>query len=332
MRHLVCLSETCDNVSIMTTSGTDHSISPFDRRLVRFHRERAATDFERYDFLFREIAARICDRLIDVARRFPLALDLGCHGGELAEATRTSGKVERLVSTDLSLAMARRAARQEGAAVAAADEEALPFASASFDLVLSNLSLHWVNDLPGTLLQVRGVLKPDGLFLGAMLGGETLREMRKAFLEAESEIEGGASPRVSPFADVRDGGALLQRAGFALPVVDRDEITVTYPNALALMRELRGMGETNALRTQRHGLTRRETLLRAAAIYEKHFGQPDGRVPACFQVIYLTGWAPHASQQKPLRPGSATARMAQALGTEERTASDIAPLPKKRMT
>ena len=161
-----------------------------------------------------------------------------------------------------------------------------------------------------------------------MLGGETLRELRESLLGAEIEIEGGASPRISPFTDVRDAGGLLQRAGFSLPVVDRDEITVTYPNALALMRDLRGMGETNAVHARRSGLSRRATLLRAAAIYEERFANANGRIPATFQIVYLTGWTPHASQQQPLRPGSAGTRLADALDTEEISAGESAPRPK----
>lgn len=298
----------------------------FDRRMARRHRERAATSLEGHDFLFREVAERLIDRLEDTTRRFPLALDLGCRDGMLGRLLGERGGIERLFQCDFSLALARQARKL----AVTADEEALPFADGSFDLILSNLNLHWVNDLPGALIQARRALKPDGLFLGAMLGGETLHELRASLLEAEIEIEGGASPRVSPFADVRDAGGLLQRAGFALPVVDRDEITVTYADALALMRDLRGMGETNAVHARRRGFSRRATLLRAAAIYEERFAQEDTRITATFQVIYLTGWAPHESQQKPLRPGSTAARLADALGGEERPAGDKVPRPPRR--
>jgi SAM-dependent methyltransferase len=199
----------------------------------------------------------------------------------------------------------------------AADEELLPFAERSFDLVLSNLSLHWVNDLPGALLQINHALKPDALFLGAMLGGETLYELRQSLLQAEAELESGAGPRVSPFAQIQDGAALMQRAGFALPVNDVDTITVTYPNALKLMDDLRGMGESNAVTERRKAWSRRETLLHAAQIYEETYGDADGKVPATFQVIYLTGWRPDASQPLPLRPGQHRSSLAEALGTEE---------------
>ena len=198
-----------------------------------------------------------------------------------------------------------------------ADEEALPFAAQRFDLVLSAMSLHWVNDLPGTLIQIARILKPDGLFLGAMLGGATLWQLRQALAAAESEIEGGLSPRVSPFADLRDAAGLLQRAGFALPVADGETIEVEYDNALDLMRELRAMGESNLVAERRRGLARRTTLLRAAEIYRERFAQPSGRIAASFEVLFLHGWAPHDSQPKPLRPGSARHRLAEALGTTE---------------
>jgi SAM-dependent methyltransferase len=200
----------------------------------------------------------------------------------------------------------------------------LPFADASFDLVVSGLSLHWVNDLPGALIQVRRALRPDGLFLAALLGGDTLIELRQALVEAETEVEGGASPRVSPFLDVREAGALLQRAGFSLPVVDLDTITVTWPDALALMKDLRGMGEANAVLERKKSFTRRGTLLSAAAGYQARHGDAEGRIPATFQIVYLTGWAPHDSQQRPLRPGAATSRLADALDVAEVSAGEKA--------
>lgn len=295
----------------------------FDRTLLRQRRDRAATGLGGHDFLFREIGERLAERLEDVTRRFPRALDLGCHSGLLADACVTRGGIETLVQCDLSPAMAQAAARN-GWATLAADEEALPFAAGSFDLVLSVLGLHWVNDLPGALIQIRHALKPDGLFLGALLGGETLKELRTALMEAELAEEEGASPRISPFADIRDAGGLLQRAGFALPVADMDRITVTYPNALALMRELRGMGETNVLHARRRTPARRATLLRAAAIYEEKFADADGRLPATFEVITLTAWAPHPDQPQALRPGSAQTRLAEALDSEEITTGDKA--------
>ncbi len=313
----------------------DERIEVFDRRAVRRHRERAANTLATHDFLLREVADRLAERLDDMTRRFPLALDLGCHDGALARALagqEDRGGIETIIQADLSPAMAGKAAGS-GQPALAADEEALPFATAAFDAVFSLLSLHWVNDLPGALVQVRRALKPDGLFLAAMLGGETLKELRAALTEAEVEVEGGAGPRVSPFADLRDLGALLQRAGFALPVADVDDIEVSYPDALKLMADLRGMGETNAVADRRKGFSRRATLMRAAALYAERHAGSDGRLPATFQVIYLTAWAPHESQPQPLAPGSAKARLSAALESEERSAGETAdPQAPKRKT
>ena len=292
----------------------------FNRRVVRAHRDRAAPLLDDHGFLLDEVGERLADRLTDVKRRFPFALDLGCHGGGMGKLLAGRGGIETLVQCDLSVEMARRA----GGLNLAADEEALPFADSSFDLVLSCLSLHWVNDLPGALSQVRRALKPDGLFLAAMLGGETLGELRAALAEAESACEGGLSPRVSPFADVRDAGALLQRAGFALPVVDSDTITVSYAEPLKLMRDLRLMGEVNALLERRKGFTRRATIMDAAARYRDMFGDDEGRVPATFQALTMTAWAPDPSQPKALAPGSAKARLAEALDTREIPAGEKA--------
>ncbi|RMD62753.1 MAG: methyltransferase domain-containing protein [Alphaproteobacteria bacterium] len=308
---------------------TSDAIRVFDRRAVRRHRDRAAAGLARHDFLLREVAERVADRLDDITRRFPLALDLGCHHGVLAEILGPRGGIETLIQCDLSPTLARAAAAT-GRPSLVADEEALPFAAGCLDLVLSVLSLHWVNDLPGALLQIRRALRPDGLFLGAMLGGRTLSELRTVLMEAELAEEGGVSPRVSPFADVRDVGNLLMRAGFALPVVDVDVIPVTYPDVLTLMRELRGMGESNAVAARRRGLTRRATLARAAALYAERFAGPDGRLPVTFEVLYLTAWTPAPDQPRPLRPGSARARLADALRTAERPAGDKVPAKPER--
>lgn len=288
----------------------------FDRRAVRAHRDRAARAPDGHAFLHREVAARLAERLDEVRRDFPATLELGCHRGALSELLARRVGIETLVATDLSPACAARVRdAAPGAMMLAGDEEALPIAGASFDLVASCLALHWVNDLPGALIQARRALRPDGLFLAALFGGATVRQLRQAMMEAEIEVEGGASPRVSPFVEVRDAGALLQRAGFALPVVDRDEITVAYESPLALMKDLRLMGEANAMRDRRAGFSRRETLLRAAAIYQEASRGADGRIQAGFEIIYLTGWAPDPSQPKPLRPGSAQTHLADALGS-----------------
>jgi len=300
------------------------SATLFDRRAWRLHRERAARSGGA-DFLHVEIAERIVDRLDDVGRKFRMALDLGSHNGALSRGLAQRQGIERVVAAEPALAFLAHTA----AMPVAADPELLPFRDASFDLAVSALALHWVADLPGTLIQLRRVLRPDGLFLGAMLGGITLAELRTALLEAELIEEGGASPRVSPTADLRDAAALLQRAGFAMPVADADTITVTYPDALALMRDLRAMGETNALSARRRTPLRRSTLARAVAVYGERFGLPDGRITASFEILFLTGWAPDASQPKPLQPGSATHRLADALGTVEISAGGRAAPPDK---
>ena len=302
------------------------SFEVFNRQTVRRHRDRAAPRLNDHDFLFRETAEQLCDRLLDIKRAFPVALDLGCHTGQLARVLRAGdgsggpGGIETLIQCDLSPAMAKRA----GPLVLAADEEALPFYGATFDLIISNLSLHWVNDLPGALAQIRRALKPDGLFLASMLGGETLAELRRALAEAEIAEEDGLSPRVSPMAEVRDLGGLLLRAGFALPVADTDTLTVMYEDPMKLMADLRAMGETNAVAESRKGFTRRGTLMAAVARYSELFAADGGRVPATFQVITLTGWAPDPSQQQPLAPGSAKTRLADALDTVEIPAGEKA--------
>jgi SAM-dependent methyltransferase len=314
----------------MTEPPPADLIEVFDRRAVRAHRDRAAAVLEAHDFLLTAVAAHLAERLDDIKRVFPRALDLGCHAGQLAPHLETRAGIETLIQSDLSPVMARAAlarntlARNGGGIALAADEEWLPFKAESFDLIMSCLSLHWTNDLPGTLAQIRRALKPDGLFLAALLGGETLKELRQALSEAEIAEEGGMSPRVSPFADVRDAGNLLQRAGFTLPVADLDTITVSYPHALKLMADLRGMGETNATRERRKNFTRRNTILTAAARYLDLFGDPEGRIPATFQIVYLTAWAPHPDQQKPLKPGSAETRLANALDSAEIAAGDKA--------
>ena len=289
-------------------------VSVFDRRQVRRQRDRAAATLDGHSFLFDEVADRMADRLLDVARRFPLALDLGCRTGTLGRHLGGRGGIERLIHCDLSPEMARRA----GGEAVAGDEEALPFAAKTFDLVLSNLSLHWVNDLPGALVQINHALKPDGMLLATMLGGETLNELRRCFMDAEIAEEGGAGPRVSPFADVRDAGSLLQRAGFALPVVDFDTITVTYADPFKLLADLRGMGETNATLARRRTATRRATIMKAMELYRERFAGPDGRVSATFQILTLTAWRPHESQQKPLARGTGRASLADTLRSDSK--------------
>ena len=292
----------------------------FDRQTVRLRRDRFAQDYSEFNFLKAEVSRRLADRLDDIARKFPLAADIGCHGGEMGDLLASRDDVEFVIKSDLSEAFARRV---KGCRIVA-DEEFLPLGAESLDLAVSALSLHWTNDLPGALLQIRQALKKDGLFLGAVFGGETLKELRQSFLQAELEKTGGVSPRVSPFVDIRDAGNLLQRAEFALPVTDVETITVDYPDAFALMRDLRGMGEANALRARRTSFTGRSTFMLAADNYQRIYGSDDGRIPATFQIVFMTGWAPHESQQKPLRPGSAKARLADALETIEFPAGEKA--------
>jgi SAM-dependent methyltransferase len=294
----------------------------FDRALLRARRRRAAA-MGPATFLIDRVAEDLADRLGAVLRTFALALDLGTPSGAVRAALGGLGSVETIVAAD-SLAPARMTPADlppEGPTVVA-DEEALPFGDATFDLVVSALALQGVNDLPGTLVQIRRALKPDGLLLAALIGGETLTELRQSFAAAESEMEGGISPRVAPFGDVRDLGALLQRAGFALPVTDADRVTVRYDSAFALMHDLRRMGATNALIERRRAPLRRATLMRTAEIYAARFADGDGRVRATFDIVWLSGWAPHPDQQQPLKPGSAQARLADVLGTREVSAGE----------
>ena len=282
----------------------------FDRALLRRRRQRAAA-LGPATFLLDRVADDLAERLATVLRRFELAVDLGTPGAAVRAALARLESVGSIVAADVMPDATR------GEIFVAADEAALPFGDATIDLVVSALALQFVNDLPGVLVQIRRALKPDGLLLAALLGGETLTELRQSFAEAESDIEGGASPRVAPFADLRDLGALLQRAGFALPVTDVDRVTVRYDFVFGLMHDLRRMGATNALLARRRTPLKRATLQRMAEIYAQRFADDDGRMRATFEIIWLSGWAPHPDQQQPLKPGSAKARLADALGTRE---------------
>jgi len=289
----------------------------FDRALLRRRRRRAAA-LGPATFLLDRVAADLAERLTTVLRRFELAVDLGTPGNAVRTALARLESVGKIVAADVMPDAAR------GEIFIATDEEALPFGDATLDLVVSALALQFVNDLPGVLVQVRRALKPDGLLLAALLGGETLTELRQSFAEAESDIEGGVSPRVAPFADLRDLGALLQRAGFALPVTDVDRVTVRYDSVFGLMHDLRRMGATNALLARRRTPLKRATLQRMAEIYAQRFADDDGRLRATFEIVWLSGWAPHPDQQQPLEPGSAKARLADALGTREISAGEKA--------
>lgn len=286
----------------------------FDRKLLRQRLARAARHGDPPLFLLERAGAEMGDRLAAIERRFSPMLIMGAAPALIARALRPAAG---LGGPCFAMRSAPETAAPHGGLDFVGDEELLPVREGAFGLIVSGLSLQLANDTPGALVQIRRALKPDGLFLGAVLGGLSLTELREAFLAAEMEREGGASPRVAPMADIRDYGALLQRAGFALPVADSDAVTVTYASPLALMQDLRAMGAANALLARRRMPLRRATLLRALEIYRERFDAGDGRVKATFEVIHLAGWGPHESQQKPLRPGSAAARLADALGVEE---------------
>lgn len=295
----------------------------FDRSLLRAHRRRGLR-LGPETFLLDRVAEDFADRLQAVVRRFDLALDFGTPTAAVRAALLRNGAISTMIALD-PIIDATNLSGDYAAAVASrvvADAEALPFADNVLDLVVSGLFLQAVNDLPGVLVQIRRALKPDGLLLAALLGGETLTELRQSFAIAESELEGGVSPRVAPFPDLRDMGMLLQRAGFALPVTDVDRVTVRYATPLALLRDLRRMGATNPLVERRRVPLRRTTLMRAMEAYAARFSDPDGKVRASFDIIWLSGWSPHESQQQPLRPGSAKTRLADALGTTEIAAGE----------
>ena len=283
----------------------------FDRELLRRRRQRALlSGVPVPTFLIERVADDFIDRLSLIRRAFPLALDLGANTGLLCHRLRRLPGIACVIASEATPALLALCDPPK----VLADEEALPFAAGAFDLVVSGLALHFVNDLPGTLIQIRRCLKPDGLLLAALLGGRTLHELRHALMLAETELEGGASPRVAPFADVRDLGQLLQRAELALPVVDSDVVTVTYATPLALLHDLRALGATNVLRDRRRQPLRRATLLRALQLYADQFATPAGRVTATFEIMTLTAWAPHASQQRPLQPGSGRVSLVDVLG------------------
>lgn len=285
----------------------------FDRRLARRRLERALRG-ERPSFLFERVEDDLIDRLLPVQRRFSTILDFGSPRPETAAA------LLRLRSDALVVRAAplRHAIGTGPWLGVVADEEAGPFAPECFDLVTSILALQGVNDLPGALVQIRRSLRPDGLFLAALLGGQSLQELRSVLAQAEAEITGGASPRVAPFADLRDLGHLLQRAGFALPVTDFDRITVRYDSLFGLLKDLRDAGATSTLADRNRRPPGRRLFVRAAELYAARFADPDGRIRATFDIVWLSGWAPHESQQKPLKPGSAKMRLADALGVKER--------------
>lgn len=290
---------------------TDPALGPFEPRLVRQRKRRARATLRDASFLHERVAADLADRLEAIPRPFPRVLALG-GGGLFSEEIRArpelSARIGSILETDLDFI----------------DPEHLPFAPGSFELIVSPLALHWINDLPGALIQLRLALKPDGLLLASLFGGETLRELRLSLIEAESELTGGAGPRVSPFADLQDVAGLLQRAGFALPAADRDVVTVRYGEPMRLLADLRAMGETSALRERSPRALSRRILVRAFEIYREHYADEDKRVRATFEILTATGWSPHESQQKPLKPGSAKTRLADALKTNEQSTGEKA--------
>ncbi|MBX2835008.1 MAG: methyltransferase domain-containing protein [Micavibrio sp.] len=276
-------------------SSAPNDIEVFDRTLLRQRRQRVAQNFTNHDFLFKWGREQLIERLSEIKRDFPKAIQLGARGGKISEHF-ILGDSSNTFSPDFIT-----------------DEEFLALKEGSLDLVISNLSLHNVNDLPGTLTQIRRALKPDGLFLASIFGGETLFELRDALARSEIELKGGLSPRIFPFADKQQIGALLQRAGFALPVVDSDILRVSYPHMFKLMHDLRGMGESNIIAARDKAFVGRTLFMRAAQLYSENHNEGDGRITASFEVIFMLGWAPHESQQKPLKPGSADVHLSEVL-------------------
>ena len=292
----------------------------FDRGLLRRRRTRFAGEMGEHEFLLAHVATEIADRIGAILRDFPLAVDLGAYHGLLGRAVAALPSVGEMIYAESVPALAALCPRLS----VVCDEDLLPFRDESLSLVVSGLALHRVNDLPGALIQIRRALRPDGLFMGAGLGTRSLQELRQVLIEAEAELHGGVSPRVAPFADVREYGGLLQRAGFALPVTDAELLTVSYSNPRDLMREVRALGGGNVMAARSKEPLPRGTLERAEEIYRSRYCTKEGRIVASFEIVYLMGWAPHASQQKPLAPGSAARRLADALHTTEHSAGDKA--------
>ncbi|KAK9722688.1 hypothetical protein K7432_002499 [Basidiobolus ranarum] len=299
------------NTSQRLAYSTEYNVATvFDRKVKRIQRDRAALNVSQsreVDYLKDEIASRVVDRLLDIKKRFHTIVDIGSGCGHVVKHL-DEDIASKVIQCELSENMLHRDAditydvEVERRVI---DEEMLPFEENSLEAVVSSLSLHWVNDLPGALIQIRRALKPDGVFIGAMFGGDTLYELRTSLQLSELEREGGISPHVSPMADSRDLGSLLSRAGFNLTTVDVDEIVVNYPSPMELMKDLQAMGESNAVMNSR-GYLHRDTLLASHAIYKELYGNPDGTIPATFQIIYMIGWKPDSTQPKPIARGSAT--------------------------
>ena len=271
-----------------------------------------AATFADYDFLRQRVIEDLESRLADTPRTFERGLELGAAGGELSARLLASGKAAAMIATDTAPAFADLA-KARSLETAEADAESLDFPDASFDLVLAPLTLHWINDLPGALARIRRILKPDGLFLGALFAAGTLTELRDVLTEAETELTGGLAPRLSPLPGLRDMAALLQRAGFTLPVADRDTVTVRYRDPLRLLTDLKGMGERAAFASGAARPLPRRVLTRALDLYAQRHSDPDGRVRATFEIVHVSGWSPGPGQPQPLRPGSGKVSLAQAI-------------------
>ena len=297
----------------------------FDPNQVRLHRDRAAARYNDYAFLKERESSQLIERLLDTTKTFEHALDLGAHDGRAALKLAGSGRVARVETGEVS-AHFRGKMDRAGLAAHPLDIELPDLESGRYDLITSVLSLHWVNDLPGTLARIRERLRPDGLFLGCLFGGGTLAELRASLIEAETELTGGASARLSPLPSLQDMAALMQRAGFALPVVDLDTVTVRYADPLKLLLDIKGMGEQAAFvpgeRAPRKPLSP-ALLARMSELYHERYSDADGRIRATFNVVWLSGWAPHQSQPKPLRPGSARHSLADAVKNFPRKNGEI---------
>ncbi|GCC28911.1 arginine-hydroxylase NDUFAF5, mitochondrial [Chiloscyllium punctatum] len=289
------------------SSRLDSPMNVFDRKMKRRQKNWASSlpESGKYDYLKEEVGSRVVDRVFDIVRTFPLALDIGCGKGYIAENLNKE-TVQTLFQVDIAENVLKHPVETEIPTYRVlADEEFLPFKENTFDLILSSLSLHWVNDLPRAFKQIHSSLKANGVFIGAMMGGETLYELRCSLQLAELEREGGFAPHVSPFTAVTDLGNLLAQAGFTMLTVDIDEILVNYPGIFEVMEDLQGMGESNCA-WSRKPLLHRDTMLAAAAVYKEMYGNDDGSVPATFQILYMIGWKPHESQAQPAQRGSAT--------------------------
>lgn len=300
-------------MTILMTSN--NNIQVFDRSVVRRNRERARPQRHEYSFLQEWSDKQLSDRLCDIKRTYEITLQIGSFSKSLTIDP------DKRITMDLS---PQCMAKNGSNAQIVGDEEFLPFAKDSLDCVISSLCLHSVNDLPGTLIQIRNSLKPDGLFLASILGGQTLHELRQCLMEAELSLLGGAYTHIFPFVDMPQLADLMQRAGFSLPVVDFETLHVSYENIFSLMKDIRGMGEGNSLAERSRTYLRRDVLMKAAEIYAERFSDQDGRITASFDVLFMIGWAPAQNQQQPLRPGSAEQNLAEWLGTEEFSTHDKA--------